>query len=269
MKSIKISPFRVGRHEFYRSVRGMAKSIDKERIFSDLVEQRTKVGVRLGKQLSLVVILFIILSSTQSDLYVEIKTALADVKITKLYVVFALALATGVSVIQALNFMTVNDYVRVFSARVLGFDNANVRSATYDASGVWAHLMNVSYRFFQSGALHKTFIAFSLVFILSPIFLIYYMSYSYELSYLTTYLSGPNYVAFGRIISVVGLIFLIFPVVIVIFTFFPIEYIKNVKFIRWIFLLRIYIKNNGSKHDGSHWGLRQPQPGNLDPTPDS
>ncbi|MBB6357664.1 hypothetical protein GGR00_005487 [Aminobacter aganoensis] len=240
MKEIRASPYRLGAHEFLRAMRSMTKFVEPEKIFADLSEARRRSANACGKGLLYSILLLMIISSTDSNLLIRIKTPISDISIMKIYAVFALSVISSFSIIELVNCFTLNEYQRIFSDKILNFDNASARATIYDPSSAWSHGLSIQFRFLSTNTYHaiKSIIVISILFL--PVIISYIIIYYYCFSFMSEYILGHSYVAFGDALSIISIISMIAPFSIVLFLAIPINLKRNNSFIRWIFLLRIY-----------------------------
>lgn len=231
----------------------MTKSVDAETIFADLSEARRRCLVSCSKGFILSVLIFMVISSTDSNILIRIKTPLSDISVMKIYAVFALSIASAASILELINFITIEEYQRIFSSKILKFDNSSARSTTYDPSSAWSHGIHVQFRFIETSKYHGTRSLLIAIILLSPIILSYFLIYIYSFQFMIEYMLGYSYVNFGYFLSAISIIFMIMPLSVAIFLFVPMKASKNVSFIRWGFLFHIRRKSGIHPPAPAHW----------------
>jgi len=251
-----ITPFRFARHDFNRALRVLARSKKPEDIFEAITSAKLVALKAAVRRMTIAVLTFIIITASSSDFYIEIKTLLADIRIAKLYVVFVGSLSAAMSVVGLLNYFVINEYQRVVANKLLSFDNSSSLGLLFEPSDAWTPLMARQFRFLKSGRFHTLFEIFAVVVMLSPIVLVYAVTYISFASFSLEYLKGYGYIPYGDWIAGISLAFLSFPIAVIAYSFIPWKFEKNDRYIQWNFLHRLYKRDDWWPSNERNWLIR-------------
>lgn len=222
----------------------MRKVMTDEEIFVSIISRKKEKLTAFTKAFGLMALVLMLLSNVESDLYVSISTSFVTLKIPKLYFVFSFCFVIMACFMEGVSYMIMNDYQATISTRILRQSNSAIRAVVYDAGSPWAFPLTLSYGFFQYKPYMRIVTTLSVIVICLPFAIVFILAYFYAMNFSLSYMQGYSFIPYGDAIAFVSVLLLIFPIAVLIFTFTPFEISKNLPFIRWLFLSRIY-KSDG------------------------
>jgi len=245
----KLTLSRIAVHEFNRSLRIWRRLVPATDIFRAIVSERARSLKHLLQQLAVATIAMLWLSANAPKL--AIKLYFVDLTISAVYVDFFEALVTMGMGISMINYLMLNEFSRVAANKLFKFDTAWALTIFLDGSNAWVLPFNVQFRFFLSNRAHKILGAAVALLSLLPfaaiVLLIYWTIFSVGVRAIGH--GGITYVESA--LTAIGMSLSLFPIACLIAIRVPFRFEKNLSYIRWIFLTRIYRKS----------GLRPPRVG--------
>lgn len=249
----KASPFRLAVHDFKKTFRRPPPGLSDFEFFKIMTDRRIEKEKQFGQKFSWSVLLFVILSISGIDTTITIKTALLDLEIPKVYIVFLLSFLTAYSILDMIGAGLAQGFQTVAAQRLGGrFPNVNAWMATQTSTSVWSH---VFIKRFESFVVPNTFnlgtlVALSLI--LLPVGLVYAAIYISQIVHIIAFYVRPTTALMGGLVNVISIILLISPIFLVWFSMHKVPLRKNNLHVRWGFLNRIY-RQDGRSDYPEHW----------------
>jgi hypothetical protein len=116
----QITLARIASHDFNRALRIWKNHIPETDILRSLVNERAKALAHFIRNLGIAMVGTLWLSSAKSTL--ELKVSFFELTVPAAYVSFAVAAAIFGTVVHVVNYMMLNDFVRVASNKLFRFD---------------------------------------------------------------------------------------------------------------------------------------------------
>jgi hypothetical protein len=151
----KITLARIASHDFNRALRVWKIRLPDTDILRSLVNERARALTLFVRNLGIAMLTTLWLSTAKSTL--ALKLTFVDLTIPAAYVNFVLAVMLFGTAVQAINYMILNEFVRVASNKLFKFDAPWVLTALHDGGSVWSIAAVTQFRFFQSTAAHNRF----------------------------------------------------------------------------------------------------------------
>lgn len=232
-------------HDFRRALRVWEKRLKPEVIFEKVCQERSRAVAAYVRVAVLALGLLLWLTSNRDQLVLKI--AFLDLAIPASYVNAVEAILLVGVIMHFINYLTLNEFVRVASNRLFQFDSPWVLSVPFDGGDAWNIGTMGQFRFFQSSSAHRSIMhLYALVLNLPALILL-------GMGYLMVVLNGWNSLAKEGLLSISGLftmlawIFLIQGLFMIVVMFVRFTFYKNAGFIRWLVLNRLY-RRIGRRH---------------------
>ena len=238
MQSKSVSLWRIAAHDFNRSLRVWLRFMTAPEILKLLVQERSRSSAMMVRNLFFALAFGFWLQTDKAAL--DLKISLFELSIPTAFVNFALSATIFATTINFINYMVLNEFVRVVSNKAFKFDVPWALTAILEGSSAWSIGATQQFRFFRSSNSHVVFGNGSVFLLLLP--------YACALVALVwiNFVVGLRVLAAGGFFSFAGLFTLIgwmiasYPIALIIISAFPFKFEKNKAFIRWLFLLRMH-----------------------------
>ena len=234
----KFTPLRLATHDFSRSLRVWRTLTPPKDIFYSLVHERTKSLRAALRSLTFGLGGALWLSSSHTTLALTVGSF--DIRIPSTYVILAVTAFIFNAVTSLLSFFVLNEFLRVFSHKVLRFDNPSALTVPLDGGNAWILGTLLQFRFLSSGRAHCLFGYLALPVLIIPVLGIFLLMYSAVFSSGYSIMLRDGLLSFNGLIISTGWALAAYPLLHIIALFVPFKFQKNVNFIRWRFLSPLY-----------------------------
>jgi hypothetical protein len=153
---------------------------------------------------------------------------------------FVLAVMLFGTAVQAINYMILNEFVRVASNKLFKFDAPWVLTALHDGGSVWSIAAVTQFRFFQSTAAHNRFGKSVMWLTNLPFFAMFASAYWIVISVGIRVIHNDGILTSGGVFTLIAWLLIIYPLAYIALLRIPFAFNKNTQFIRWVFLTRMY-----------------------------
>lgn len=209
--------------------------------FKSLTDQRVAKEKEFSQNFSWAVLLFVILSISGVDTTIAIKTALLDLTIPKVYLVFVLSFMTALSILDMVGAGITQGYQTVAAQRFAGrFPNLTAWMAPQTSTSAWTSVFVSRFDSFVAPKSLGIGAGVAVLLIILPIGLVYLAIYASQIIHIVSFYTRPNYAFMGHIVNVISIMMLAAPIFLVWFTLHKVPLRKNQAYIRWRFLHKIY-----------------------------
>lgn len=229
---------RIALHEFNRALRIWKTLLPPLEIFKLVVEQRAKALAIVIRCFAMAGIGALWLVANKTEL--AIKIAFLDVSIPTSYANFFVAALLFGTLINAVNFVFINEFVRIACNKLFNFDSPWVLNVPLDGGNAWFIGGVRQFRFMSSSKAHGLFGMASVWLINLPFLAILAIIYWIVFSVGFRVLRSEGFASVGSLLTILGWLLAIYPLLLVATISIPFEFEKNTRFIRWVFLRRIY-----------------------------
>jgi hypothetical protein len=234
----KLTMARLAAHDFNRSLRIWKNIIPPADILKSLVVQRERALAAALRNFGLTIILTLWLLANKSEL--SLKIAAIEISVPIWYVNFALSLILFGFWVQLVNYFVLNDFVRIASVKLFKFDTSWALTVLQDGAAAWSIGWITQYRFFSSSAAHRIVGRMVLYLVNLPFVVILGFAYWIILSVGFQIMHKEDVVSAAALFTVTAWLLVICPMIYLIVIRIPFTFRKNVTFIRWLFLYRLY-----------------------------
>jgi hypothetical protein len=239
----KITLWRIASHDFNRSLRIWKTRLSDTEILRSLINERARAQAISLRSFGLSLIGALWLSTAHATL--ALKLPLIDLTIPLAYVNFAVAIFVFGTAVNATNYLMLNEFVRIASNKLFGFNAPWVLTVLHDGGNTWSIPLVRQYRFFQSSKAHNRLGMAVLWLTNLPFLAVLIAVYWIEIQVGIYVLSHDGILSAGGAFTVIAWLLIMYPVAFITVMQIPFEFTKNVLFIRWIFLRNIYRRSGG------------------------
>lgn len=222
-----------------------------EAILRSLVAERTKSmanGMR-GFALAFVASLWL----SQGNPVLDIELISFRVQIKSVYLNIFLAWVLMSSFISFMNYMTLNEFIRIASNRLFKHDASWAITILEDGSNAWSIGHVRQFRFLSSGIVHSLTGLTTLVFMVVPFIGIYVFIYFVLATTGWNVIKSTGWLGLDSLFFYAAWLFAAYPIIHTIISAIPFQFHKNISFIRWNFLYRIHKRTNNYPRELDRW----------------
>jgi hypothetical protein len=203
-----------------------------------LVRERAKAVGLATKALAVATILMLWLSANKPEL--SLTVALVDISVPISYVNFAMALALFAGLLQVVTYFVLNDFIRIASNKLLRFDAPWALTVPEDGASAWSVASIPQFRFLASKRPHRL-VGYALIsFVCLPFLMVFGAIYWTAGRVGLSVLAASGYSSMEAFLTLIAWLIAALPVACVVLMLIPFSFTKNIEFIRWLFLTRIY-----------------------------
>lgn len=239
----KLTIWQLANHEFIRSLRVMRRHTPEIEIWQLLINERRKVMNNFLRAMLGILAALIWFESHNDKKFLEFSIWSMQLSIPIIYIAFVISLVLFGAIVSAFSYIYINEFVRLAANKMFRFDNSSALALFYEGDAAWSIGSLIQFRFLKSSRAHTAFGLITLVFILVPLGIVIFFIYVRTYGIILNSLVDPSGVAFDRVLSVVAALLLLHPPAWIILQWIPFSFSKNISFIRWNFLFRIYRMN--------------------------
>jgi hypothetical protein len=252
----KLTPARLAVHDFNRALRVWRRVLPSAEILKRLVDERAK-ALRVGlHSLGLAVVGTLWLAANRPEL--ALKVSLVDIVIPVAYVNFIVAFFYFGSLLQMINYHVLNNLVTVASNKLFKFDGAWALTVLYDSGAAWSAAWVEQFRFFSSSRAHSLCGRIIVLLVNLPVLMVLATGYWIVFSVGVNVVRSEGVFSVPAGFTIAGWLLLLFPVVLSILLCTPFAFGKNVRFIRWNFLCRLYRREGNWPPEVDRWLSQRP-----------
>lgn len=238
MADRKISLVRMALHDFNRALRAWRGHLSAKEIIFLLSEQRRRALTVSMKALLAATVGTLWLLANKSEM--SLKVALVDLSIPAAYVDFAVSVCLMTSIVHALSYFLLNDFVRIAVKHLLKFDSPWALTAVVDGEGVWSNAITPQWRFLSSGTSHKRLAKLALFFVNLPLLAITTICWVTAIRVGFHVLNTEGVFSVGGMLIIVSWLTLLWSLSMIVVLRTPFAFSKNKRHIHWLFLYKIY-----------------------------
>ena len=182
-----------------------------------------------------------------------LKFIFIDLAIPAAYVNFAVAASVFGALVHAINYMLLNEFVRVTSNKLFRFDAPWALTVLQDGGNAWSIGVLKQFRFFQSSMAHgrlgkATMLLANLPF-LAVLLVVYWIIFSVG----SRVLFKEGLLSSSGVFTVISWLLVLYPLCYIALLRTPFSFSKNTTFIRWNFLTRMYRRSGFWPPRVSEW----------------
>ncbi len=250
-KRHKLTLLRLANHDFRRSLRVWSRYITDEQVIKNLVDQRAKSIKVFLQAFALCLLCAMWLQAGKTDL--TAKYELIELSVPSFYISFALAMTFSNGALKLINYFFLNEFLRIACNKLCKFDNPLALAIAVDGQNAWSMPLWRQFRCFNSGVRHRLLVNISVIILMTPlIMLCVFIIYIY---FVSAFNAAQYYGSFSLsgVLFICGVVMILFPFIYSIFLFLPLSFDKNLSFIRWIFLFRLYRRHGIVPNHIARW----------------
>lgn len=249
----KLTIWQLANHEFVRALRVMRRNTADIEIWQLLINERRKVMNNFLRAMLGILAALIWIESHNDQKFLEFEIWSMQLSLPVIYIAFVVSLVLFGAITSAFSYIYINEFVRVAAHKMFHFDNSTALALPYEGDSAWSIGASIQFRFLKSSRAHTAFGLITLAFILIPLGIIIFFVYVRTYGIIFDNLLNPTDVAFDRVLSVVSALLLLHPPAWIMLQWIPFSFHKNISFIRWNFLFRIYQKEGKQFSKTTSW----------------
>ncbi len=209
-------------------------------ILRALVRERSKTLAIGMRGVGVAVVLMLWLAANKPEL--ELKVAFIDISVPVAYVTFALALFLFSGMLNVASYFVLNDFMRIAGNRFFGLHASPALTMLEDGTSAWSAGLLRQFRFFKSDKAHGLLGVIVAGLATIPFVVVLAAIYWTDIRVGFDVLQAHGLFSLEAVLTVVGWLLLAFPITHLVLILTPFSFTKNVGFIRWVFLFRMYRK---------------------------
>jgi hypothetical protein len=234
----KITLARIAAHDFNRSLRVWKTRISDTEILRLLVNERARALALFVRNLGITMIGTLWLSTAKSTL--ELRLTVIDVTIPVAYVNFVVAALIFGTVVHVINYLTLNEFVRIASNKLFKFDAPWVLTALQDGGNVWSIGTISQFRFFKSSPSHNRIGKAISLLTNIPFLAMIIAAYWIVLSVGVRVIHNDGILSSSSAFTFIAWLLIGYPLAYIIIFLIPFSFSRNTRFVRWNFLTKMY-----------------------------
>jgi len=252
----KLTLVRVASHDFNRALRVWKKVLPPAEIFNRLIAERSKALIQALRNLGLAVVGTLWLTANKTDL--ALKISFMDVSVPTAYVNFAVSCLLFGTLLGFLNYMLLNEFVRIAVNKLFKFDTAWAFALPSDGGNAWTIAMVAQFRFLQSSQVHKRIGILTVVLVNIPVLIIIGVIYWTVLSVGAAVLRRDGLMSISGLFTIVGWMLALMPIMLAGLFRAAFSFSKNVSHVRWGFLVPLYRRSGAWPPRVGEWTTAPP-----------
>jgi hypothetical protein len=234
----KITLARIAAHDFNRALRIWENRLPDIDILRCLVNERARALAIFIRSLGVAIIGTLWLSTAKGTL--ALKTGVFDLAIPVAYANLFVAATVFGALVQAINYMILNEFIRIASNKFFKFDAPWVLTVLQDGGSAWSIGAIAQFRFFRSSQAHNRFGSALALLLNLPMLAMFFFAYSINISVGIRVLTSVGILSSSGMAVLIGWLLIIYPLAHIALLRIPFGFEKNTQFIRWNFLTKIY-----------------------------
>ncbi len=234
----KLTLARLAGHDFNRSLRVWKKYLKPEEILTRLCQERSRALAMSLRNGGIAAVGTLWLLANKSEL--SLKLALIELNVPASYVNFAVAFLLFGTVVHLLNYFVLNHFVMIASNKLFGFDCPWALTTILDGGSVWINGSILQFRFLSSGAAHKRLGRASAALANIPLVAILLVAFWAVIAVGINVVKNRGLFSLDAMFTLIAWVTLIYSISQIVLMFIPFTFAKNVQFVRWNFLWRLY-----------------------------